>query len=547
MKSLKERRGSTLNHTGLGKMVFSVIVALASSVMCTQATASLKFAKKSGAHKLPIASDVIVDSQPQGLLHKNLVREGLSLYEGYGGIKVYDYDYGTGTYVEGDDGKVYVKDPFNRFPTNTYLVLEKGVGDTLIARLPQAIYDYEGVNLYAIRYRLNGDGYELDLNDDGSPVGEVKFVLKDGVLTQLGTSVDASGFPSMIIGLGDETGEWAGYGDGKTVVKPLDEWVAQLPQGVEPQEYRMDYQNSEGDIMSQVVKVAISGKDLYLSDPVTRSCEQWIKGTLEQGKVTFKKQYLGIDSTEYCHLFLSPCAMASGSQAAPDYIEQEQLEFNYFETDRRLESATPQQVMLFSCSKKDINAVSAYLQPQFKPFTVVPATPANPVIRKVKLYGGEYIVSYYIPTQDDNGDFIDPDRLGYNIYLNHRDFPETFHLQNQFKETVVLTDIPYFFTDDWYFLFENGNHTFTQTIPVFWALGIRSIYTVDGDTRYSDIVWYETETAVPEINADESLKVKGVHYYDLLGRKLHDMSVKGLCVKETVYDNGQKKTEKVVR
>ena len=114
------------------KLIISTLAL--SAILCIPAVA-----QTSDGNPEPQTTDPIV-KRPQGRLMKNQVRKAMSFYSTGSGAYIDSVDYYIGDYVMGDDGSVYLKNPFTFFPTQSYLKLDRLEGDTLVARMPQAIY-----------------------------------------------------------------------------------------------------------------------------------------------------------------------------------------------------------------------------------------------------------------------------------------------------------------------------------------------------------------------------------------------------------------------
>ncbi|MCI6161110.1 MAG: hypothetical protein PUH24_06740 [Prevotellaceae bacterium] len=94
-----------------------------------------------------------------------------------------------GELVEGNDHHPYVKNPFCQKPTGSYLKLEACGGDTLMARLPQAISVEDGNTTYAMRLVLKVVGEEFtyipDTLADHTVDAGVKFVWRNDSRIQI--------------------------------------------------------------------------------------------------------------------------------------------------------------------------------------------------------------------------------------------------------------------------------------------------------------------------------------------------------------------------
>ena len=76
---------------------------------------------------------------------------------------------------------------------------------------------------------------------------------------------------------------------------------------------------------------------------------------------------------------------------------------------------------------------------------------------------------------------------------------------------------------------------------IYGSLGVRSVYTVAGDTRYSNVAWFVTPTGIASVGAGK----KRVEYYDLPGRRLK-APVHGFCIRSVTNTDGTVKNTKLM-
>ena len=144
-----------------------------------------------------------------------------------------------------------------------------------------------------------------------------------------------------------------------------------------------------------------------------------------------------------------------------------------------------------------------YAEPWGKLVNLVPAVPADPTADEWSDCGDESGYSRFgftLPTEDVDGNPLDPEYMSYSIWLDNGNGPELFtfdydHYYYDINED--MTEIPYsvysnawdFYTSSVYFYRTNegDNPLFTENI------GIQVFYTVNGEKNASNIAWlYET-------------------------------------------------------
>ncbi len=194
-------------------------------------------------------------------------------------------DYGfAGVMVTGDNGDVYLKNPFCLFPTDTYL---KGTitDDKISIELPQnfaSVNDEdEVVELYA---------YLLDFSEDGTKM----IPTENQTLTFVkeGESWVMTG--DAILGLTLENAEWQGFGELDMRYDPVNAEAAKMPDGATPSADWILVYDGQG----HSVEMAVEGDKCYLNNffkTETGSVAPLV-GTKTGNTLTFPSgQYLGID------------------------------------------------------------------------------------------------------------------------------------------------------------------------------------------------------------------------------------------------------------
>lgn len=490
-----------------------------------------------------------ITARPEGKQIMNQVRKATSFYStGTDGAAIDSVDYYIGDLVEAADGTVYLKNPFTYFPSGTWLKLDRLSGDTLVARLPQAIFedpDDDNAVYYASRLTLtsseSGQTYGIERKQDGSYACDVKFLYSNGTLTMINGDGETDGMPKSILGVVSASGGWGEYGEASFSVRPLTLSPVQLPSGIHRQLCSFTYTDYYGDV-SETLEMGISGNKVYLTNPFTNEDVQWIEGTIEGDSVVFTSQYLGANRSAGYHMFFCPGVYSDlyeeGYELAP------RLTFAYDKTKGTLTADDPKS-MLINIGDRRLYYAAAYRVPKLAISNVAVARPANPVIDKFSKPGsdGAGSLQFTLPSQDVNGQSLFKGNLYYKIYTGEgKTF--VFDPSEYNKLDTALDEIAYGFSDNHDFFFSDDTHLFYIYGKVD-SIGVQSIYKGDSELR-SDIVWTTGKTTSSVSLIPATTKVVGISYYSLDGRRINEPS-RGMFIRQRKTADGKTYTDKIIK
>ena len=358
---------------------------------------------------------------------------------------------------------------------------------------------------------------------DITGVTEAVFV-KDGDSYRFEDDADA---PTRYLGLCvlDEDGTFVGYFDVTQLASytPYEgnTELVELPEGAEPAEfiYRFDY----GYPVAKLGKVYVDGNDVYMN-MLACGYEAWVKGTREGNTVTFKgDQYIG--AYDY-YLYFTPLITGEGNydEMIPgDYVltyDPETGAYTSYDDDEHDYYAS----IFASTGDLYDAALSFVIEPYVGDAPAVPSDPYGLEISDLYLEEyGQYLFMYWIDNVDVDGNFINPAKLGYYLYLDGEIYtcsPEVF---TRLEEEMTL--IPYGYADNWDFF--EGYCMIGETL--FSTLGVQAVYTVDGVSNYSNVVSVDLEgnvttepapQGIDGLNNVEAKQVTAIELYDAEGRRL---------------------------
>jgi hypothetical protein len=250
-----------------------------------------------------INKETIIDSQPEGKLIDKLYRMGTGGYLMWGFNMSRTYDGLYGRIVEDAQGNIYIDKMFSEYPYTGWVKAEKGVGDTVIVKCPQTVCQVDGAYFYVnsmVQQMMEDSTKTFVVNEKNN---EVKFVWKDGVLTQYGETM---------LGITDNQGGWTGYSEKQMVFKPqTDKMITPNIGSATLEDYVIMSHPNDSTTSGRVVKVAITGDHVYMKGLSDNLMDSWIEGTKTADKVVFNSnQYLGTGEYNDYHFYFKTGAVA---------------------------------------------------------------------------------------------------------------------------------------------------------------------------------------------------------------------------------------------
>lgn len=561
------------------KSLFTTIVSLfvalsASATDClttaVPATTNLKYrklsilnnAQKHVTHRAAMAKSAVYDEaiteQPEGSLYSNWSQYAEGFSELWGTINKGITDGSTRNIVVADDGSVYIKDPISNLVADSWLKGSKAVGDTVVFNLPQklCIGETDGDNpetIDCLAYRMvpqtvTVDGalsttYVLDTKTQ-----TMKFVLRNDTLRMVGDG-------TTILGLATATdGEWLGYGDYVNAISRVKDPLCMPAHPDEAKAYMLRYEQTADNFAFKSVKVAFEDNDVYVGGLSSQLPDAWLKGRIADNKVVFDgTSYLGVDESLNAHLYFSPAGIETvyydfgdGDPIAMDSLFLEkQLVLDY---DAAQKTIAGNGVMLINIGKAVLNNNEYFSNVSLAPLSDKPGVPTTPVIENFYPYEAEYnwgAVEATMPNCDMDGNYLNPDKLFYCLYLDNNKFTFTTDEYPEFESDVVYVPYTYDGTDivqwgDIRAIYFHRND--------FERLGVQAVYIDSDDKHYeSPIAWVNADgtTAIDSATTGDAATVVKTQYTDLLGRGV-SRPTRGIYVKTEMLSDGSVRHSKVV-
>lgn len=487
------------------------------------------------------AADGIITTQPQGESSTRLYGSSTAYYLQYGYIISDKSDGFIGrTVVNGD--KLYLYQPFSLFPSGSWIV-GTIVGDTVTFK-PQPVFNHtssQGVNTtyYMRRISYTEGGTSYTAPDDSA---DVKFLYRDGSLRMV-----TDGVMAMV----DDKKQWTGFGDAQVEFSLLTDETVTLPDGLTPQRYTLYYSltDSTGEVM--MMDVARQGDTYYFGHMVPDMGDNWIRGTREGNAVTLDlPQYLGPDTLYNYHFYAFPGTMAMEYFDLFDmWVPTPKLSASPFvlSVDDATGQMASDSLLILNMGKQQVFYLSLLNKPVIRPFADKAGKPNPPFFTKYdpyqERYGNGYVQFAFNLTTED-GDYMDPDKLFYSLYVNGAVYEFKKSMYKNLTEN--LTEVPYTFNDSYDFDIQDDGSRRVYFYEQTDQFAVQAIYKGGGERMASDLVTLDAVAMGIGAPASQTQRVASAAYYDLSGRRL-SAPAEGFCVKVLTMADGTRRIYKVVR
>ena len=494
------------------------------------------------------ASAQIIKDTPKGKLIENLYRSTKSwVKKGWTGVQQGRYEGLVSKIVIGDDGCIYIYNPLSGLDSKSWLKLEKQADGKYRAKLPQAILtdDYGGDDEEEESSERTITLNRMVSNDDGKnyePVGAamnyVDFTWENNKLVMKGM-----GQKAKIWGAAYENSWQNNYGgDWALTIEPLSEQLITPPSTAVKAQYIV---SSKSDSSPRIVEAMTDNNDIYIKGlfKAEKLANVWVKLTKQGDKAVMStNQYLGItkktdfkkydsDNSEY-HTFAA--AFENEKKTADN------LEFNIDATGK-LTTSKILRTSLGRASNDNITGedyVESYEGLTLTPYIQKAGKPATPVyfyFTSTPDYdntSNEIKLAFYVKNADVDGNYLDTEKMYYNVYVNGSTEPFKFKkTETQYRDMHEdeMTNIPFNYQD-------NRNYDFKVIDNIrilhFYDSSITTakvvmVYEADGKKYSSEPMVAKLSTAgIESANFNKATTEK---YYTIDGRQIQKLQ-KGLNI-----------------
>ena len=494
------------------------------------------------------ASAQIIKDTPKGKLIENLYRSTKSwVKKGWTGVQQGRYEGLVSKIVIGDDGYIYIYNPLSGLDSKSWLKLEKQADGKYRAKLPQAILtdDYGGDDeeeesserTITLNRMVSSDGGE-NYEPVGAAMNYVDFTWENNKLVMKGM-----GQKKQIWAAAYENSWQSNYGgDWALTIEPLSEQLITPPSTAVKAQYIV---SSKSDPSPRIIEAMTDNNDIYIKGlfKAEKLANVWVKLTKQGDKAVMStNQYLGItkktdfkkydsDKSDY-HTFAA--AFENEKKTADN------LEFSIDATGKLTASKTLR-TSLGRASNDNITGedyVESYEGLTLTPYIQKAGKPATPVyfyFTSTPDYdntSNEIKLAFYVKNADVDGNYLDPEKMYYNVYVNGSKEPFKFKkTETQYRDMHEdeMTNIPFNYQD-------NRNYDFkvidNLRILHFYDSSITTakvvmVYEADGKKYSSEPMVAKLSTAgIESANFNKATTEK---YYTIDGRQIQKLQ-KGLNI-----------------
>lgn len=321
-------------------------------------------------------------------------------------------------------------------------------------------------------------------------------------------------------------------------LKPMGELVRfAFPEGVTPQTYVLSGTDAYGTQSSRFVKAAISGRDFFISGLSSLSPDEVYQGTVSDGMVSIPSFQIVKDADLFYYRIVP---VTTDEDYNPTMLRS--IDFMLSDDNYHTFTLSPANAYLCEASYDLQSFASTLAGVRIKYYEGDKAAkPATPEVVEWDSYNDALI--FTVPTTDVDGEYINPDKLTYRVYLDGKRY--TFTTADYERLTEDMDELPYAFTDNFDIVL-NG----IQKVIYFHnikakLIQVKSVYTVDGVATSSDFATYDFDPTSVSSNAAAKQPVS-IAYTSPEGARLSAPRRGSLVLKTTTYADGSRTTVKEI-
>ena len=456
----------------------------------------------------------------------------------------------TNVVYDGDD--IYLQNFVTAYQYNTWI---KGTineyRNAVVFENPQVYYEDNNGNLFYISLAYaDSQGYiHADTESD-------EFEMDYDDATGSFSSED------LEICIVNEDGGVFSYNYGYAYERFTDTLVV-APEGIVFNPYSLRYDNAYKYYVPEMVYIARDGNDFYFKGMSTKTPEALVKGELVGDSIYIAGgQYVGLYDGQY-YLYTKGATYTGLDESGyPIYRSKDYCVMYYDEANDSFYG--PDGFLICLGKARNASYSQSFPTQDIKRFYEVAATPATPDIRGFEVdmtYNLMTSMTYVVPSEDVDGNYINPDSLYYRFFVNGEVFVFDKDWYPMFVDSVLVNSK---FSDRGQTSRQrtdcNGSYhviAFDHDLSLsFDSIALQSIYFMAGEERYSDYCVYVVadgskhtlpsgQTGIAAISEDNR-QATAVKYFDLSGRQIAEPG-KGIYIKQTSFKDGTVQHETIFR
>jgi len=360
----------------------------------------------------------------------------------------------------------------------------------------------------------------------------------------------------------NEDGGVFSYNYGYTF-EPFNDTLVVAPEGLTYNPYSLRFASNDKYYVPSMVYIARDGNDFYFKGLSSKTPQSLVKGELKGDSIYIAGgQYVGLYDGLYYLYTKGAVYTGLDEYGYPIYKHKDYCVMHYDEANDSFYGPDG----LLICLGKARNASYSQSIPTqtIIRFFEVPATPKTPELRTLDIdmtYNVQSSITYVVPVEDVDGNYINPDSLYYRFFVNgepfvfdpdwYPAFEDTLLVNSKFSDRGITSKQRTDCSGSFHVI--AFDHDLSLT---FDSIALQSIYFMGGEVRYSDYCVYNVregtyhtlpsgQTGIVAI-ANDNRNATAVKYLDLSGRQIAEPA-KGICIRQTVYSDGTVQTEAIVR
>lgn len=494
-------------------------------------------------------------STPEDGELRKIYRTGECYYLFFGQVTYAPVDGLMGEIVVGSD-KIWIKKPFAEGSAMTWIEGDLDADGTVRVQTPQCVATFNDNNtgnkipMYLLNVTTevitepDGSQYATFVEDVDNSVIEYYWDGENLTLTkgQLGMCF----WMPYIDEENEDEWIWYGEADMKQTLGLNPHKAMTPPAGLEFENYVLesnDFNLEKKD--GSLVQVGFDGDDCWIKNLHPILTQFYVKGEKDGDGYVFPNQYLGpVDEVGY-HAFFRPGFYAYPESTGIKSIGVSDTIRMAFDKESRVFATQDTCLWMVAAGNGKLSYFQLNEAPRMVPYLEKEVVSlSNPEIIDYMApgdYGMPGSLTVYLPPFDGDGNWVSPEYLTFNIFINGELFVFDPDYYGEFDYPVE--DLPYNIPFDYYDMWKSGTSIQVYLyVDEIESAGVRMNYDRDGKRISSDVVYSEA-VGVEKIDVADREAV-GEEYFNMCGMRV-ERPGNGIYVKRTHFSDGSAEQRKV--